>query len=675
MLLNEVQTYSLTHLATAPFSSAVSLDHCFAFLTEKGIDVLELAPDPRSGSPSLGCRRYFIKPPSSLPTSALGINPSDLLPHLDKDDAYALITDVTMSPKLVRTLTPTPTPCAIQWSPRGILLNQRCLLSVLTDMGGLELYNVSNKTADISSLWLQHCQKDWDPVKISPNSVSELLKLLRTRAEMVKITAMCWLGEGGRFATVSKSGLVTLWIVRASDVTTQELDVTLTAKFDCGLRNATVLFWKRLSSQSCLLIVGSHDGRIQGFIFPLTEPSSETEAITSITPSQVDIWGEQDKIAPTYIDSWSWSDGNLVVAAKGAFFLAFYLDKQGNKLTYCAYRCSDISINGATKLSDSVMLVVTRSARIIRLSLTFKSDGSLNMLTEPVESYINVSHMGCYGLNLTLNNVICFILLSVNQSYDHLRLREPTQVVICSVTGFKEPLKIIQDTHKPISELWDCLELLRVQTLQKTLESEMTYSREVLDNMSVDQLTIALWRITFAATVEEDEAKQKALLSLRGDVELLVVSCHFFKRIASLLSSPVNSLSPFQINSLGLVTKWLRWLQSMPSEFSTTLITARTLLQQLEALEAILPKEELCAICGTIVPMLASSKLFMSECEKEHQIPRCSLSLMQCCQLPYYICAQCGALAHPQAVEDCGTSCYLCGGVLRIDEDVIPLTY
>lgn len=95
-----------------------------------------------------------------------------------------------------------------------------------------------------------------------------------------------------------------------------------------------------------LLIVGSHDGRIQGFIFPLTEPSSETKAITSITPSQVDIWGEQDKIAPTYIDSWSWSDGNLVVAAKGAFFLAFYLDKQGNKLTYCAYRCSDISING-----------------------------------------------------------------------------------------------------------------------------------------------------------------------------------------------------------------------------------------------------------------------------------------------------------------------------------------
>ncbi|XP_054286025.1 T-cell immunomodulatory protein-like isoform X2 [Macrosteles quadrilineatus] len=43
MLLNEVQTYSLTHLATAPFSSAVSLDHCFAFLTEKGIDVLRRA--------------------------------------------------------------------------------------------------------------------------------------------------------------------------------------------------------------------------------------------------------------------------------------------------------------------------------------------------------------------------------------------------------------------------------------------------------------------------------------------------------------------------------------------------------------------------------------------------------------------------------------------------------
>jgi len=40
MLLNEVQTYSLTHLANTPFSSSMSVDHCFAFMTEKGIDIL-----------------------------------------------------------------------------------------------------------------------------------------------------------------------------------------------------------------------------------------------------------------------------------------------------------------------------------------------------------------------------------------------------------------------------------------------------------------------------------------------------------------------------------------------------------------------------------------------------------------------------------------------------------
>lgn len=35
-----------------------------------------------------------------------------------------------------------------------------------------------------------------------------------------------------------------------------------------------------------------------------------------------------------------------------------------------------------------------------------------------------------------------------------------------------------------------------------------------------------------------------------------------------------------------------------------------------------------------------------SECKYGHTIPRCSLTLVQVYELPYYCCSQCGALAH-----------------------------
>lgn len=85
----------------------------------------ELAPDPKSTSPSLSCRRYLLKPSAELPTDQLGISATELLPHLDKEDAFSLISDVTVSPCLKKTLSPTPVPKLTCWSPVGILHNRR----------------------------------------------------------------------------------------------------------------------------------------------------------------------------------------------------------------------------------------------------------------------------------------------------------------------------------------------------------------------------------------------------------------------------------------------------------------------------------------------------------------------------------------------------------------------
>ncbi|XP_046678745.1 uncharacterized protein LOC124366330 isoform X2 [Homalodisca vitripennis] len=675
MLLTELQTYSLTHMANMPFSSASSGDNSFSFITEKGVDILEMAPDPKSVSPSLSCRRYVIRPCGDLPTSDLGIAPKDILPHLDREQAYSLISDITLSPCLTRTLSPVPVPRLSQWSPLGILPNHRCVLAVLTDMGSLCLYmlvdNEYQQKANISDLWLGECRATWAPPL---RDYTHRLTELRNRAEMVKITGMCWLedtrGGAGWLAAASKSGLVSLWQVRTCASNPLDIDVFLVTQFNSELKIVNALHWISLSSGNSFLTAASWDGRLRCFtLSPAPAPGASSTALAPAVLTIHQLWPEEDKIAVSYLTSWPWQDGILMLAIKGPFVIAFYMDRDGEQRCYAAYRSCDTSINGMSQLSGDEVLLVTRSSRFTRLAISLGSDGKLMLASDKVESYINISHMGCYGLNTTRNRVICFILLSVNQSYDHLRLREPTQVVVCSLSGLLEPQTVLQEPHRPISQLWDCLELLRVQMLQKTVVSEVTYTRSSLDNMTIDQLTSTLWWLTFATAAEDDEQKHSSLLQLRSEVEMLVTSCHFFKRIALLMGSSPDSFSDFQLQSLGILSRWLTKLQDLPEEFSTTLITGKTLLQQLKTLKNVVPSTEICSICSNEVSELR--ELFYSECSEGHRVPRCSLSLVQCCQLPYFICAQCGALAHPVAVEECGIICNLCGGVLRIDEEIL----
>lgn len=49
---------------------------------------------------------------------------------------------------------------------------------------------------------------------------------------------------------------------------------------------------------------------------------------------------------------------------------------------------------------------------------------------------------------------------------------------------------------------------------------------------------------------------------------------------------------------LGILKKWLLQIQNLPEEFCTTLITGKTLLQQLSTIDSQIPADEFCAVCG-----------------------------------------------------------------------------
>ncbi|KAG8212785.1 hypothetical protein J437_LFUL019753 [Ladona fulva] len=53
-----------------------------------------------------------------------------------------------------------------------------------------------------------------------------------------------------------------------------------------------------------------------------------------------------------------------------------------------------------------------------------------------------------------------------------------------------------------------------------------------------------------------------------------------------------------------------------------------------------------------------------------HCVSRCSLSLIQCLDLPYRICYICGALAREKLIHDDVPVCVFCNGRMCVDDRV-----
>uniref|UniRef100_A0A1B6CKU8 Transcription factor IIIC 90kDa subunit N-terminal domain-containing protein n=1 Tax=Clastoptera arizonana TaxID=38151 RepID=A0A1B6CKU8_9HEMI len=645
MRVIEVQSYSVSNLVNNAFASSWSDDNKMAVIHDKGVHILALTPNPHSVLASLSCSRYSIKTDSSFPCSDLGIDLKKLIWNLDKDDVYKLLLDTSLSPILPKTEPINPNVKQVAWSPIIHLKDQECLLSVLTDMGSLIIYRLMNMTwvnlTSISELWIDHCKKKWS--SIDTLSLKEEMAELERRGSHAKITAMCWsccvYNNSVLFFTATKAGEISFWrIGRALKI----IKTNLLHSIQSDLQMIVKVHWFSIAENAGFLLVASLEGLLKCYTIQCGTNTSDFKIKDTYS-----IWSERDRLKVSYMDVWKCETGELLVFVKEAFVLVFLLESTGKPVCHAVHRCSDIKISSISRVNDNSILMTTCSGRVCILYINLIKN-KLQLTSQQVDNNFNLSHMACYGASLSRNKVICGIVLSANQAFDHLILRDPSQIILGTLPEIVKPLSFLQTSNESLCTMWDFLEVLRVQTIQKTFVPEIESKRAVLDTLSVGKLTLLLWMISFKLAAEEDELKLSRLKNLRNEVEILVLSCHFFKRTAILLSLE-NTLTLFQLQSLGLIKKWLQNLSNLDAEYSSTLTTASSLLEQVQGIQNI-PSIELCSICNSEIPLLNDH--YYSLCVNGHKIPRCSLSLIQCNEVPYFICGQCGVLAHSLSVED-----------------------
>lgn len=192
---------------------------------------------------------------------------------------------------------------------------------------------------------------------------------------------------------------------------------------------------------------------------------------------------------------------------------------------------------------------------------------------------------------------------------------------------------------------------------------------EDFDTMDSSKLKKYLALLQLSLILENDErvSAKDDKVKMENEIQELLTSCHIFKKVSHLMT--ISELNDFEEFSLFLMKKWIGYIiAKYTSKYKHTTTVAATLQEQLDNLN-FKYNSEMCNICEEEIPQITD--MHYAVCSSGHVVPRCSLSLVQCTDLPYYLCYKCNIIADSRAVSEENNCCIFCDNVLRLSEMVM----
>ncbi|XP_075237887.1 uncharacterized protein LOC142334089 isoform X1 [Lycorma delicatula] len=708
MKVSEIQSHSVSHQITVPFLVHWSEDDIIATATDKGIQIMELFYNPNNKTTAIGCNRYHVDVNESKPTGNVGINTSNLFMKADTNEAFNLLLNQDLAPQIEKATTLQSIVKQIEWSSStGVLCSGRCVLAYLTNAGQLSFigYNYKNwdEVFNLSDVWLECCKQFWNSISMS---IKHQLSELTYRVGRIKFTAFTW----GKLSSVcdddsnnnntsllmvaSQDGIISIWKIRNEaqnkentiqhNINETNISALVLCSVNSKLFYVTALYWHEINSNLGYLIVGNNKGLIN--IIQIMK--NDKNALVSVVD---EVWLIEDRILIGKIICWNFDKGFFCIAVKGSFIVIACINSDTGKLLSVFYHNTKMRfITGVKDVEENTILISSRNSCFNLIKLQFNG---INIVIEEtrIECGFVKNRYALHGFSLSKNKVMGVAVLSVSSGYDHNILREPSSMLLFSLSEINEPLKLLLFKPERVDHIWDCFEVVRWQILNKVITYTLPANlQSVLDTMELKQLIITMWLTKFLAiSAENDETeegegddgninkdKSNSLMSTFEEIEELVFSSNIFKRCATLITN-FTILSPFDKESLALMRNWLDHLiLSLPESHITTRSSASTLLEEINDYittnSITLPEFEKCCICQNQVPCLTGFKT--SHCLKGHKVNRCSLSLVQCSFERIYRCERCGAIAHQNAITEEDNSCIFCDGILKMDNRLLDLS-
>ncbi|KAF7992256.1 hypothetical protein HCN44_001581 [Aphidius gifuensis] len=661
----DVCSVNVSELVTSSFCANWSEDNNLSIITEKGVHVFELQPNPLCPVPMPKFKRSFMYPTDNLPTEILLSDINNQLNTYSKNEFYSLMMDSPLTPKIYDKADHIPRIITSIWSPIKLAQPSKCLLATLTSAGAVDLLFKSGKNwfsiCNISTIWLDIIKNKLE--SIEPNKHHDAVTF-RNEARKLQATSIAWstLQQSSNkfycyFLTSFRSGDLVIWRIDQIPELSFKVNATMALNIQVNQSSSTTstaeritkLCWITLANNKHVVIVGYFDGRIHGI-----ELDDEPEIMTEI--SRKKYIDSVDKMPVTSIQSIKLTNGNThVVVTKNFFIISLILNENGDLIHNNYIKIMGFSITGLVIINETETIITTQNGGMHFIKLNEQSKLTSSQINnESISKSLKVQYRGlaCSPSKATFINVT-----SPNCQHDHLINREPSilQLFHLNIENMN-PWLILNSSECNFNIHWDCLEVIRIKAA-KSIEPEdvLPIIDEELETMSIHKLRITMW-MTLITKVLKKKKILKKIDNIVGEISE-AQPLIFVNSVSSYLLKLIdkNNLNDYNRLSMHFLRLYLEVYLAGEDDTKNTSLTKENITVDY-AINAVkmtsnmdLIEVEACNLCGEIITELP---WIMSNCPKGHKLPRCALTLLQITCLRYKSCPTCGRLYHPSLDDD-----------------------
>ncbi|XP_008543365.1 uncharacterized protein LOC103568316 [Microplitis demolitor] len=662
MEASDYYNLSIHELVISPFAVDWSQDNQISVLTEKGVHIFELQPNPLCAYPTAKFKRSFIYASSYLPIGKFLPHMSLIINEFTRNDMYSFLLDVTLTPKIQDKIDHTPRIVGVAWSPIKLLSPSKCLLAVVTSTGAIDVttkirnswYSISN----LSALWWETVKDEleYDPENIQADLVNA--DKFRSNLQRLLGTAITWspLYEDKSLSysylvTGYRSGDLVIWKVMKVFEIKIKVQPTIVYRtcFDINVK-ISKLVWVNLDTNKYLIIVGFIDGRVYGLQINKTNNKIIKESLYKYESTP-------DRMAVSFIQEFTRTTEVInIIIVKSYFLIMLTIDKKGQFLGQQHIQLPGFLISGLTSIGNNRLVVTTQNSKMYLITMKKCKLTSESISHDMKPSKVHFLGLACAPSGVTLVNVT-----SPNVLYDHLVNREPSTMYLFNFKDDEfDHWKVLNKDDVTLGDHWDCLESIRIRASRDANpERIFPVISEDLESLSTHRLRVIMW-LTLITEVMKNKKLVKKIDNFVGEVSeaqpLIFVhsAADFMIKISKkkLLSDDLR----LSIHFLRLYMEVFLAGEDESTEKSISVKRAKNALSATAKLNLI--EAEYCNLCGEMVTDLPWNK---PTCPVGHRLPRCSITLLQVTCLKYRNCPNCGRIFHPLLDDEFDdVKCFYC---------------
>ncbi|XP_065212950.1 uncharacterized protein LOC135840377 [Planococcus citri] len=645
MEITELERHKLTSAYTL-VGSCISVQNLHAVIIRTGIHIMEIVPNLSSSDKCVTMHRSLIKTPNDFPIPDISVD----LKSLNREEFCMLHLDHKLVPHDDKITAPDVFVKQICWIPVQDTTIRKPALGILTNRTALHLYLKSGLTwkkfADVSSIWNDYCFKKW-----FPNPTLDAYAEIEKKFKYIRISNFTSCdgflyqdGSSSLIATVSESGIIALWSIPENMKEKSPHVVTI---LETNL-SVQYLYWHKLSNKKGWLIVACYDGLLK--LYSCEEHEKETLTVKF----EYEVWKYADLMAIINLKIKDSEDGKSLMAfSKENVVLLFSLGKENIQNEH--FYEFEQKVAGLEILDDRRIFVVLCNNKTYELFLGKSESVSKECCPVTFNHETEVEQFTCYGVSFSKNKLWAVFYLKFSLQYDHLILRDPHCLLLCTVNPKN---RVTPSTLEPliknpitIYDLHDYIEYLRIQCLNEPEIGETDKINITWDYLNGDieicrkffQLSYILMKcycLSKSSYYEENK-------SLITSVEIIFMVCNFL----------------FYQEKITAIRKqyfFYKWLADNVSKLPDTVLEYQRFKKIKDMMNNFTDVcfDEKCDLCTSSVKDYGNLKYVI--CDKGHRVLRCSFSFLPITDKPTKECTLC----YSTVLQSEGTNrCMICDNV------------